>query len=272
MKKLQRLAKMITAPCALYLLALMPRMLNRPDKSLFGGRYFAHRGLHDDGTEAPENSMEAFRRAVEAGYGIELDVHITRDGVPAVFHDDTLTRMCGVDLEIEKQTYDELRQYTLGDSGEHIPRLSEVLEMVAGRQPLIVEIKSDRKDVSCCAAVDRLLRTYGGAYCIESFNPMVLLWFRRNHNSTIRGQLSTNFKKDGEYRGALFFLLTHLVFNFLTKPDFISYNHEFASEPGRALCRRLYRNTAVAWTVRSREELLEAQKGFDVFIFEGFCP
>lgn len=271
-RKLKRMAEAAITLCALYLLALMPRVVNRPDTTLFKKRYFAHRGLHDNKTDAPENSMAAFRKAVEAGYGIELDVHVTKDGIPVVFHDSTLERMCGTDGQIRDYTCDELKQFTLADSEECIPRFEDVLRIVDGRVPLIVEIKSDNTDISCCTVIDRLLWGYCGEYCIESFNPMVLLWFRIHHNEVVRGQLSTNFRKDGEDKNVFSFFLTHLAFNFIAKPDFIAYNHEFMAEPGRRICRNLYRNTSAAWTIRSREELEKIRREFDVFIFESFTP
>lgn len=271
-KKLKPLIELIISTIILYLLAIMPRMANRPDLSIFKKRYFAHRGLHDNRSDAPENSMAAFQRAAEAGYGMELDVHVTKDGIPVIFHDFKLERMCGVDGEIEDYTYEELQQFTLGKSAERIPKLEDLLLMVKGRVPLIVEIKAETTDVSSCTVIDRMLRTYDGEYCIESFNPMVLLWFRRHHNEVVRGQLATDFCKDGRYKSLLYFFMTHLVFNFLTRPDFIAYNHEYREEPGRRICRRFFKNTAVAWTIRSFEELETVRDEFDVFIFESFTP
>ena len=93
-------------------------------------------------------------------------------------------------------------------SQERIPKLSELLEMVDGRVPLIVEIKAETADVSCCVIIDKLLHAYRGAYCIESFNPMVLWWFRRNRGSVVRGQLSSNFRKEGVYWNILYFAMT----------------------------------------------------------------
>ncbi len=256
----------------LYMLAIMPRIFNRPDTTLFKKRYFAHRGLHDNASDAPENSMAAFRKAVEAGLGMELDVQVTKDGVPVVFHDFKLERICGAPGKIADSTYEELQAYTLCDSKERIPRFSELLEMVDGQVPLIVEIKAETANVSCCGIIDGLLRAYRGPYCIESFNPMVLWWFRRNHGDVVRGQLSSNFRREGEYWNILYFAMTHLLFNFLTKPDFIAYNHKFSEEPGRRICRRLYRHPAAAWTIRSQQDL-EALKGeYDVFIFDSFLP
>ena len=256
----------------LYMLAIMPRIFNRPDTTLFKKRDFAHSGLHDNASDAPENSMAAFRKAVEAGLGMELDVQVTKDGVPVVFHDFKLERICGAPGKIADSTYEELQAYTLCDSKERIPRFSELLEMVDGQVPLIVEIKAETANVSCCGIIDSLLRAYRGPYCIESFNPMVLWWFRRNHGDVVRGQLSSNFRREGEYWNILYFAMTHLLFNFLTKPDFIAYNHKFSEEPGRRICRRLYRHPAAAWTIRSQQDL-EALKGeYDVFIFDSFLP
>ena len=271
-RKLKWIAELTIMPFASYLLALMPRILNRPDTGLFKKMYFAHRGLHDNEGDAPENSMAAFRKAVEAGYGMELDVHVAKDGIPVIFHDSKLERMCGVDGEIRDYTYEELKQFTLADSGEHIPKLEELLLMVDGQVPLIVEIKLDEADASCCAVIDKMLRAYDGEYCIESFNPMVLWWFRRHHNEVIRGQLSSNLCKNSGHRKIYSFLITHLLLNFLTKPDFIAYDHEFMQEPGRRICRKLYRNPAAAWTIRSVEELEKARREFDIFIFESFMP
>lgn len=272
LRKVRALAATAVTPGILYMLALMPRMANRPDMSLFKKRYFAHRGLHDNGTDAPENSMKAFCRAVEAGYGIELDVHVTKDRVPVVFHDFKLERVCGEPGVVEDYTYEELQRFTLCNSKERIPKLEELLSMVQGRVPLIIEIKSEKADVSECAVIDRMLRRYHGEYCIESFNPVVLWWYRIHHNDVVRGQLASNFRVEGEYHNILYFFLTHLLLNFLTKPDFIAYNHKFREEPGRRICRKIYRNHAAAWTVRSWQELEEIWDEFDVFIFEGFMP
>lgn len=272
MSKLKQITGIAIVPCALYLLAIMPRIVNRPDINLLNKRYFAHRGLHDNGGDAPENSMAAFRKAVEAGYGMELDVHVTGDGVPVIFHDSELERMCGVTGEIKDYTYEKLQCFMLGKSTERIPKLEDLLLMVQGRVPLIVEIKSDLADVSECAVIDKTLREYDGEYCVESFNPMVLWWFRRHHNEVVRGQLSSDFRRDGGYKSFLYFLLTHLLFNFLAKPDFIAYNHKFKEEPGRRICRKFYKIPSVAWTIRSREELHEMRGEFDVFIFESFIP
>ena len=256
----------------LYLLLILPGVRRHQDLKAFRSVLYAHRGLHDNASEAPENSMKAFQKAVDAGFGIELDVHLTKDRVPVVFHDDSLKRVCGKDGRVEEYSYDQLQQFTLFRSGERIPMLEEVLKTVAGKVPLIIEYKTETTNVSVCEVSERLLREYQGLYCIESFNPMALLWYRKHCPKIMRGQLSDTFYSSGERKGILYFVLENLLLNFLTRPDFIAYNHKHPAKLSRRLCRYLYRNTAVAWTIQSDAQLLEAGKHFDLFIFDSFIP
>ena len=260
---------------ALYLLLIMPRMYKRPDKKpFFEGILYAHRGLHDNTSEAPENSMAAFEKAIEAGYGIELDVQLTKDKIPVIFHDFTLQRVCGAEGKVADYTYEELQQFYLCQSGQKIPKLADFLQLVDGRVPLIIEYKLPAMQAEVCAIADKLLAEYKGVYCIESFNPLALFWYRRNRKEIMRGQLAMNFLKseEKEYSPLLYFALGHLLFNFLTKPDFIAYNHGDYKGLSRRLCRHLYRCTAVAWTIRSETELGARKQDFDLFIFDSFVP
>ena len=197
---------------------------------------------------------------------------MTKDNVPIIFHDFKMDRICGVEGKIKDHTYEELQAYTLCQSKERIPKFTDLLDMVDGQVPLIIEIKAETANVSFCAIIDELLRAYGGAYCIESFNPMVLWWFRRHHNGVVRGQLSSNFRKDGDYRNVVYFVMAHLLLNFLTKPDFIAYNHKFGREPGRRICRHIYRRPSAAWTIQSQKDLEQLKGEYDVFIFDSFYP
>lgn len=261
----------------LYLLLVMPRIFARPAK-VFAQKYYAHRGLHDMTKNVPENSIAAFRRALNAGYGIELDVQLSKDRIPVVFHDFTLNRICGVDGRVADYTYEELEQFSLSGTSEKIPRFADVLAMVNGKVPLIVELKIESLDISVCPAADELLKNYKGPYCIESFNPIGLCWYRCNRGRVPRGQLADCFLKEEEYRESrglcrvLYLVLQNLLTNFLGRPDFIAYNHKYAQKISRKLCRKLFKTPAAAWTVRSREELKAAEEEFDVFIFEGFIP
>lgn len=255
-----------------YLFLIMPRIMGRPDTGGLEGWLYAHRGLHDNASDAPENSMAAFSKAVEAGYGIELDVQLSKDGIPVVFHDDTLDRVCGVEGRVCDYTYEELQQFPLCESQERIPKFEDVLSMIAGKVPLIIEYKTETTDVSVCPVADVILREYQGAYCIESFNPLALVWYRRNRNCVVRGQLAEKLYSQGKKKSALYFVLEHLLLNFYAKPDFIAYNHKHADNLSRRLATRLYGNISVAYTIKSQEEYVAAKAHFEWFIFDSFLP
>lgn len=257
---------------ALYLYMIMPRIFGKPDTSSYRKWLYAHRGLFDNDSDAPENSLEAFRRAVEGGFGIEMDVQLSKDGIPVVFHDFTLKRICGVEGKVCDYTCQELQEFRLCDSEQRIPRFQEALELVDGRVPLIVELKLATMDTSVCPAADKLLSEYKGMYCIESFHPLAVRWYRKNRREIVRGQLSDAFLKEGEFNGPVCFLLQNLLFNWMGKPDFVAYNHKYPKVFSRMFCRRFYRNTAVAWTIKTPDELEAAKKHFDICIFDSFVP
>ena len=145
----------------LYLLLVSPKMIHRADRSSFlKNKFYAHRGLFDNESDAPENSLAAFQKAVEAGYGMEMDVQLTKDDQLVVFHDATLKRMCGVEGNVWDYTLEELKQFKLAKTDETIPSFEEVLNLVAGRTPLIVEYKLDRPLTKVCELGDQLLSQY----------------------------------------------------------------------------------------------------------------
>lgn len=258
---------------ALYLVMIMPRVCGRPDTQPFQKWLYAHRGLHDNASDAPENSLAAFEKAVEEGFGIELDVQMTKDKIPVVFHDFTLKRICGGEGKVCDYTYEELQRFRLCGSEERIPRFEDALRLIDGRVPLIVELKIEKMDISICRAADRLLSYYKGMYCIESFHPLGVFWYRRHKREIVRGQLADAFfRRRGGLKRPLCFILEYLLFNWLAKPDFIAYNLKYPKVLSRRLCRDLYRSTAAAWTVKSEEQLAAARKYFDIFIFDSFIP
>ena len=218
---------------------------------LTGRRIIAHRGLHGDRNRAPENSLRAFARAADAGYGIELDLRLSADGQVIVFHDDTLDRVCGVSGEVSRFTYEELQQFPLYGSDQRIPLFSQVMETVAGRVPLVIELKAAgaRVQRTLCVKTAALLDDYRGEYCIESFHPSYLFWFRLHRPRVPRGQLCTDFfRTNARGKRWQFFLFELMATNLLTRPDFISYDIRFRH-------RRLFRFwkrfcTPVGWTLR----------------------
>ena len=262
----------LLALAALYLFLIMPRMTGRPDASALMGRYYAHRGLHDNQSDAPENSMAAFKKAVDAGYGIELDVQLTRDRIPVVFHDESLRRVCGVEGNVRDYTFEELQSFRLFHSEERIPLFEDMLALVSGRVPLIVEIKIHENAGEVCSIVDVLLKNYQGPYCMESFHPLAVKWYRKNRPEVIRGQLSCRFGKTGSREPFSQMLVHHLLTNVLCRPDFIAYDHQHRGSLSRRLCRSLFGALSVAWTIRSPNELDACRSDYDLFIFEGFRP
>lgn len=257
----------------IYLLAIMPRMIHRADDSMFKGWYFAHRGLFDNKTKAPENSIPAFENAVRYHYGIELDVQLTKDEVLVVFHDYSILRMCGVDRKVYDMTYEELCQYTLLKTNCKIPRLDEVLRVIDGKVPVIVELKLEYNYKRICELANVILSKYKGVYCVESFNPLGILWYRIHNNTVMRGQLSSMFLRDKEDGNKfLFFLMQNLLFNWLAKPDFIAYNYRYRRSISFYMCSKIYRPYTFAWTVRSEQARHECEGYFEYIIFEHFCP
>ncbi len=263
----------IVVIAVLYLLAIMPKLRRNKNIKDMDGWYYAHRGLHNNESDAPENSLKAFGLAVEKGYGIELDVQLTKDRVPIVLHDYDLKRACLTEVQVSKLTYEELKEYKLFGSQERIPTLKEVLALVDGKVPLIIELKLPWNADPLCSTVSELLESYKGFYVIESFNPFGLMWYRKHHPEVIRGQLSTDFIKekiDGD--SIQYFMLKHLLFNFLTKPDFIAYHHVYKSALSFTICRKLFRTKSVAWTIQSEEQLENSRGYYELIIFDSFIP
>lgn len=260
----------LLALLALYLFCILPQLPKRSMSPLMGVDY-AHRGLWDNKT-VPENSLPAFRRAAEHGFGIELDVQGTADGALVVFHDDSLERMCGIRRSVGACTLHELQAARLLGTGEQIPTFADVLKTVHGRVPLIVEIKACANLMRVCEQVDDLLQRYPGVACIESFDPRAVRWFRKHHPQRIRGQLAFSpYRKDPLERKPKTFLLSSMVGNALCRPDFVAHEVESARHPGFWLVRKLGVRT-VAWTVRSQEQMDSLRDRWDLQIFDSFVP
>ena len=143
----------------------------------FYGRNFAHRGLHKMDRSVPENSIPAFDAAARIGYGVELDVRLSADGEVVVFHDDDLKRICGVDSRVDELSWAELSRLNLCGTPNRIPLLSEVLAVIDGRCPIIVELKRSRRHAELCRKTYDILSQYHGRWCVESFDPRIVFWF-----------------------------------------------------------------------------------------------
>jgi glycerophosphoryl diester phosphodiesterase len=231
------------------------------------GVNFAHRGLHSRDKTVPENSLEAFRLAAREGYGIELDVQLSRDGKVVVFHDNTLDRVCGVHARVDEKTWAELQELRLCGTEYGIPLFSEVLNTVRGRGPLIVELKSGRRNRELCEKTYAMLQNYRGEACIESFNPFIVMWFRFHAKDLLRGQLaapSKEYLKDMSYGRA--FLLSHCLLNCFSRPQFIAY--KIGYRPPTVRLAEQLGAMKVGWTSHEPRN----EKGRDAVIFEFYRP
>ena len=285
--------------------AIKPRTSNEEidDKWQYIEQFkYAHRGLYDQPHSAsekpnpnadepywyedcigfgrqviPENSILAFTRATNNGFGVELDVHLTRDNQLAVCHDSNLLRMTGVDVEIENLSYEELQAYPLLATDETIPLLKDVLPIFEEKGlPVIIELKAARDNVlRLCRKTYEVAEASGCIYCVESFDPRCVQYFKLHHPQIVRGQLSQNYlNKDatGPTSLTLKVLLTTLTTNCLTKPDFIAYKYEDRHNPFMWVAKNLYNAKTVSWTLRSHEQLAKAEVEGAIPIFEKLKP
>lgn len=232
---------------------------------------YAHRGLHN-GTRA-ENSLSAFSAAVDAGYAIELDVRLSSDGELVVFHDDTLDRVTKEKGRVDARTKEELSKIHLNGTEDTVPTFKEVLSLVGGKVPLLVEIKEDAGKYAATEKVIEVLSEYKGDFMIESFNPLALSVIKKRMPHVLRGVLSETFWKNKKCRTPIYFITQFLLLNFLCRPDFIAFNHRDAQNSALKLTRGIFGAPTVAWTVRSEEEEIRAREnGFDAVIFENYLP
>ena len=264
------IALVIVVLILLYLFLIMPNVAGTADmEALQEG--FAHRGLWDE--RLPENSLAAFASAVQAGYGIELDVQLSKDKQIMVFHDVTLKRMCGVDRRVSELTRAELQSLSLKGSDHTIPTLAEVLKLVKGRVPLMIEIKGEAADPALCVRLSRMLDMYEGAFCVISFSPLILNWFKNYRPCYARGQLVTKVtQKDRKGNSIVNFLLSNMMLNFLSRPDFISMDQQCFKNPSFLLCTRVFRVCGFGWTVRSKKEYVACRSQGIYPVFEGIRP
>lgn len=232
---------------------------------------YAHRGFWD--RDLPENSVGAFIKAVDNGFGIELDVQLTKDGEVVVFHDSTLKRMCGEDKLVSELTYNELQGYNLLNTDEKIPLFTKVLDNVKGRTPIIVEIKYYKNLNILCQKVNELLKNYNGPVCIESFSPTVVKWFKKNNPNMVRGQLLSDFRgKDSNLSKPAAFIARNLLTSVVTRPNFIAYDCRARSNISLRTCKALYKAQEVSWTVRNKELYNKIKAEGALIIFEHFDP
>lgn len=224
---------------------------------------YAHRGLHDG--SVPENSLAAFSAAIDRGLGIECDLRVSADGRAMVFHDADLERLTGEAGLMGQKTVGELTALTLSGSGEHIPTLRDMLELVAGRAPLLLELKTDRRESvhRLCRAVRRDIEGYAGEVAVMSFDPRIGRWFAQRMPDFPRGLVVTEENTRtlaGAFRRRL--TLQH------ARPQFLAY--DIRDLPSRFAARHARRGLPLlTWTVRNAAQVETAQASGATPILEG---
>lgn len=250
------------------MLDLRTLVAGRPTPSWLRQRPIAHRGLHD--ATRPENSLAAFEAAAAAGHPIELDVHLTADGEAVVFHDDTLVRMTGRPGTVAALTLAELGALRLRGTNELIPSLAQVMQRVAHRVPVLVELKSSGRVGPLERAVAHVLARFPGEHAVQSFDPWSMLWMRRHAPHLPRGMLSGDMRSEGlPLHEAL--AVEHLLLAPAVLPDFIGYELRALPHWAPSMWRRLGR-PLLAWTIRDDAALRRARGLVDNVIFEGVTP
>lgn len=225
----------------------------------------AHRGLHDDHVD--ENSMLAFEKAIEKGYGIELDVHISKDNKIVVMHDKSTKRTTGVDLMINETTYDELKTLSLLLTKQKIPLLSDVLALINGRVPLLIELKAENEvPPDLVSETLKIVATYPyqESVALQSFNPYVVRDLRKANTGMPVGQLlSDNLPGQSKF---VHFMYRSLFILKISKPDFFNYEVTYIQK--RIIQRKRRSLPLLTWTIDNVDKLAKAKTLADNLIFE----
>ena len=251
-----------------------PGRLSAAQAAPFYGVNHAHRGLYAQDQSVPENSLPAFAAAAEKGYGMELDIQLSLDGEVVVFHDDTLARMCGIGGRVDAFPLARLREMPLAGTAERMPLQTEVFDTVAGKAPIIIELKTGPRNEELCRKGLALMRAYqkqyGGAFCVESFDARIVAWFRKNAPDILRGQLTDSPRALGSGHPVLDFIAGNLLSNVIARPQFIAHG------PGRKTALARFAEAcgamSVYWTARPGDDAAALEEYYDAVIFEHYAP
>lgn len=226
----------------------------------------AHGGYYNNKKGIPENSVLAFKKAIDNNYLIELDVRLTKDQKLVVFHDDNLKRVCGVNKRVKDLTYRELLRYNLFDTTLKVPLFSDVIKLVNGRVPILIETKYHNRYGVLEKILINELSNYKGLYAIQSFYPMSLLWLKRNTKDIPIGLLSSNFKNDLNRLKSI--IGKTLILDLFFKTDFISY--DVKGLPNNYLSYKRNKKKIVIWTIKNKKDYDLARQYTDSLICENF--
>ncbi|WP_157019768.1 glycerophosphodiester phosphodiesterase [Mesorhizobium xinjiangense] len=234
------------------------------DLSWLTARPIAHRGLHDMNKARWENTLPAFEAAAQRGYAIECDVRLTKDGVPVVFHDPDLKRLTGRDGLVRDMACEDLCALTIGSTVDHVPTLQQMLDLVAGRVPLVVELKGCRGfDEGLVAIVARHLSDYDGKAAIMSFDHWLIRQFAAQAPGIPAGLTACG--SNTEEIEAHFSMLAHDI-------DFVSYGVFDLPNPFVRFVREKLSMPVISWTVREQGDVERTFAHVDQMTFEGFEP
>lgn len=274
-KKIKAAIGLTVGVMAAWACAVKPRIFNKPDLGEIRRYDYARGGWFSRKKGIPENSLPAMQAAIDHGYGIRLDVRLCRDGVPVVFRDSRLFRMCGTDGTVENTTMEELQTMCLEETEEKVPSLEKALKLIDAQVPVLLCLHTDNGNHDSIASrVCAVCDLYEGVFTVESDDPRVLRWFRMNRREWIRGTVVDGRRRSGEGIMDLLwdFFCFSLLMNFLTEPDYLSVNLETRINPSVWICRLVYRILRMDWTVRTQEEYEAVRTNGSIAVFEDIEP
>jgi glycerophosphoryl diester phosphodiesterase len=239
-------------------------------------RPIAHRGLHDAGRGVIENTAGAVRAAIDANYGIEVDVQVSRDGEAMVHHDDVLGRLTEGEGRLDQLTAAELRRIPFRNSGEHMMTLGELCDLVAGRVTMLIELKSRFDgDGRLPARVGAILDGYQGPAAPMSFDPQQLARLRQKSSHLVRGIIAAKYRPHPYWdlmppwmRHSMGYLVTAVT----SRPQFVAYSVADLPALAPLFARSVFGLPLLTWAVRTADERQTAARWADQMIFEGFRP
>ena len=240
------------------------------DLSWLKTHLIAHRGLHTRDGSIPENSRPAFLEAIDLGYAIECDLNVLGDGTVVVFHDGNMNRLCGKNIKLSDVTYNMIKDISYLNTEFKILSLNDLLNLVDGKVPLLIELKPFGNYDILCEHTMALLKTYGGSYALFSFHPKIVYWLKKHYPSVIRGQISSFFKADNMHKINKCFA-KKMIFNRFTKPDFISY--DINDLPNKYADKAAKKGlTVLSFAAQSQLEFDRIKARYDNVVFEYFLP
>ena len=226
------------------------------DLSFLKNKIIAHRGIHDN-EKVVENTLTSFSNAIKKGYAIEFDIHLLKDNEIVVFHDDNLKRLTGIDKPIKDCTYEELSNYKLLNTNQTIPKLSEVIDLVNNKVPMIIELKYDRKVGELEKELVKYLDNYNGEFAVKSFSPLIVRWFKTHRKNYIRGLLVPRNSKKIKNK-----IMSHMLLKPLCKPDFLSVDFRRNNE-------KLLKKSnipIIVWTVKNKKTFDKCKEMYGTII------